>query len=51
MMERTAYAAFRLGILNSKGIIYFVLTGILTLLCTIGIITFIKTERLIIGGD
>ena len=45
LIDRTSYAEFWLGILNSKGIIYFVLMGILTLLCTIGIITFIKNRK------
>lgn len=42
LIDRVGYANFRLSILNNRGILYFVIMGILASLCIIGIITFLK---------
>ena len=39
LIDRTSYADFWIGILESKGIFYFVLMGILAFLCVCGIAT------------
>ena len=41
LIDRTSYADFWIGILESKGIFYFVLMGILAFLCVCGIATFL----------
>ena len=42
LIDRNGYSNFWLKILNNKGILYFVIMGILSFLCILGIITFIK---------
>lgn len=42
LIDRVGYANFWLSILNNRGILYFVIMGILASLCIIGIITFLK---------
>ena len=45
LLDRTAYAAFWMGILEKKGILYFATTGILTALCIAGVSAFFKNRR------
>ena len=45
LIDRTSYADFWIGILESKGIFYFVLMGILAFLCVCGIVTFCKNIK------
>lgn len=42
LVDREAYAAFWLGVLENKGKFYFILMGILALLCILGIVTFFR---------
>lgn len=42
LIDRKAYADFWIGILNSKGVSYYFIMGILAFLCILGIITFFK---------
>ena len=42
LIDRSAYASFWLGIMNSKGAAYFILMGLLAALCVLGIITFFR---------
>lgn len=42
LIDRNSYAKFWLGVLEKRGIFYFVLMGILAMLCILGIITFCK---------
>lgn len=42
LVDRASYAAFWLNVMESKGIFYFVLMGILTVFCVLGIVTFFK---------
>lgn len=42
LIDREAYAAFWLGVLEEKGVVYYLLMGILALLCLLGIITFFR---------
>ena len=45
LIDSTSYADFWIGILESKGIFYFVLMGILAFLCVCGIATFCKNIK------
>lgn len=45
MVDRNSYAEFWLDVLNNKGVFYFTLMGILSVLCIFGIVTFIKNRR------
>lgn len=45
LIDRQSYADFWLGILESKGAFYFILMGILALLCILGITTFCKNIK------
>lgn len=45
LVDRESYASFWMGILNSKGLLYFVIMGVLAILCVIGIIIFIKNRK------
>lgn len=45
LIDRESYASFWMGILNSKGLPYFMIMGILAILCVLGIITFIKNRK------
>lgn len=42
LVDREAYAAFWLGVLENRGKFYFILMGILALLCIWGIVTFFR---------
>ncbi len=42
LIDRHSYAKFWIGLLEEKGIIYFVIMGILAILCILGIVTFCK---------
>ena len=42
LIDRESYASFWLGIMRSKGLLYFLLMGILSVLCILGIVTYIK---------
>lgn len=42
LVDRQSYADFWIGIMNEKGIIYFITMGILSIFCICGIITFFK---------
>lgn len=42
LVDRTSYAAFWINVLENKGMIYFVLMGVLAFLCILGMITFFK---------
>ena len=42
LIDRESYASFWLGIMKNKGPVYFLLMGVLSLLCILGIVTFIK---------
>lgn len=45
LIDRTSYAKFWTGILESKGVTYFVIMGLLAVLCVLGMITFIKNRK------
>ncbi len=45
LFDRKSYADFWLGILENKGIFYFILMGILALLCICGIVIFYKNMK------
>ena len=40
LIDRNSYAAFWIGVLESRGVFYFILMGILAILCILGMITF-----------
>ena len=42
LIDREGYASFWLGIMENKGVPYFVIMGILALLCVLGIVTFLR---------
>ena len=42
LVDRKSYATFWMNVMESKGIFYFVLMGILAVLCVCGIITFFR---------
>lgn len=42
LIDRESYASFWVSVMESKGICYFVLMGILAVLCILGIRTFFK---------
>lgn len=42
LIDRERYASFWLGIMENKGVPYFVIMGILALLCVLGIVTFVR---------
>lgn len=42
LLDRKSYADFWIGMMNERGAFYYILMGILALLCVLGIITFIK---------
>lgn len=42
LVDRESYASFWVGVMENKGIFYFVLMGILAVLCILGIRTFFK---------
>ncbi len=45
LIDRESYASFWLGVLKNKGLIYFLLMGMLSVLCILGIITFFREIR------
>lgn len=45
LFDRYSYAEFWLNVLENKGAIYYVLMGILAILCILGIITFCKNRK------
>ncbi len=45
LVDRVSYAGFWIGVLETKGSFYFVLMGILAMLCILGIVTFIKNRH------
>ena len=45
LVDRESYASFWMGIMENKGIAYFVIMGILAALCVLGIVTFIKNRK------
>lgn len=45
LIDRSSYASFWLGILEKKGLFYFLLMGILAALCVLGIAAFVKNRR------
>ncbi len=42
LVDRSGYAKFWLGIMNNRGVLYFVLMGILSALCVAGIVVFVR---------
>lgn len=50
LFDRASYAVFWLNVMERKGLFYFVLMGILAVLCILGIITFSEISVIIIGG-
>ena len=44
LFDRESYASFWIGIMQNKGILYFLLMGILAALCITGICAFIKNK-------
>ena len=42
LIDREGYASFWLGVMKNKGVIYFLLMGILSGLCILGIVTFFR---------
>ena len=44
LMDRNSYAAFWIGVLESRGVFYFILMGILAILCILGMITFVRNR-------
>lgn len=45
LVERSSYAKFWLSVLQSRGIIYFILLAIMMLLCLGGFIAFVRNRR------
>ena len=47
LIDRNSYAAFWIGVLESRGLFYFILMGILAILCILGMITFVQNLLLL----
>lgn len=45
LVDRNSYAKFWINVMEYKELFYFVLMGILSVLCVLGIITFFKNLR------
>ena len=45
LVARESYASFWMGIMEEKGAFYFILMGILAILCLLGIITFVRERK------
>lgn len=45
IIDRESYASFWMGIMEKKGVPYFLIMGILAGLCVLGIITFIRERK------
>ena len=41
-VDRESYALFWLGVMKSKGLMYYLLMGVLAVLCILGIVTFFR---------
>ena len=44
LIDRKTYADFWLGILENRGVFYFILMGLLAILCIAGVITFFRNR-------
>ena len=44
LIDRKTYADFWLGILENRGVFYFILMGLLSILCIAGVITFFRNR-------
>ena len=51
LFDRKSYADFWIGVMEHKNWFYFLLMGILAILCILGIKTFLKIYTITIGGD
>ena len=45
LIDRNSYSNFWIGILENKGISYFVIMGLLSVLCVLGTVTFINNWK------
>jgi hypothetical protein len=45
LFDRASYASFWMGIMETKGVLYFLLMGVLAILCILGIATFYRERR------
>ncbi|MDI9469915.1 MAG: hypothetical protein QM296_06895 [Bacillota bacterium] len=45
ILDRDSYAAFWLGLMENRGLIYCFIMGLLAILCVIGIVTFLHERR------
>ena len=45
LIDRNSYAEFWMKLLENKGLLYFILMGILAALCVIGVITFFQNRN------
>lgn len=45
LIDRNSYAKFWIGVLENKGLFYFVLMGILAVLCILGVTTFVRNRN------
>ena len=45
LIDRNSYAGFWMGVLENKGLFYYILMGILALLCVLGVVTFIQNRN------
>ncbi len=45
LIDRNSYAGFWLDVLENRGPFYFILMGILAVLCILGIITFVRNRH------
>ena len=45
LIDREAYSKFWIDVMKSKGMFYYFLMGVLTILCVCGIVTFLKNWK------
>ncbi|MDE6591722.1 MAG: hypothetical protein K2K57_01480 [Oscillospiraceae bacterium] len=45
LIDRKAYADFWLGVMESRGMFYYLLMSVMAILCVCGIVTFLKNLR------
>ena len=45
LIDRSSYAAFWTEIMENKGVLYYLIMGLLACLCVLGIITFIRERK------
>ena len=45
LIDRASYASFWMGMMQEKGLPYFLIMGILASLCILGIVTFIRERK------